>query len=131
MERSYGKFSNVAPVPIKHVLIEAPFVSPSSEKKKRFTISHVYTDNNVYRQCLQICNVYRQTLVLESLFNKNASIHSSSYQKMTATQVLFCKYCKILSTAYIKDLLRCLLFQVEGKIICICLGLSVFISAQV
>ena len=38
------------------------------------TISHVYTDNNVYWQRLQICNVYRQALVLESLAFRSATL---------------------------------------------------------
>ena len=117
-ERSCNKFSYAAPVPIKHVLIEAPFVSPSSEKKKRFTISHVYTDNNVYRQCLHICNFYRQTLVLECLFNKNASVHVSNFIKNWLQHRYFpVTIAKFLSTACFIGLLRCLLFQVEEKII--------------
>ena len=82
-------------------------------------------------------NVYKfamftgKHLCWSPFLTKMRAFTRATYQKMTATQVLFCKYCKILSTAYINDLLRCLLFQVEGKIICICLGLSVFISAQV
>ena len=53
MERPYGKFSNAAPLPIKHVLIEAPFVKPSSEKKYvllflMFTLITMIT-GNVYK----------------------------------------------------------------------------------
>ena len=54
------------------------------------TFSHVYTDNNVYWQRLQICNVYRQALVLESL-----AFRSATLLKMTAAQVLYCEYCKM------------------------------------
>ena len=50
-------------------------------KKMRFTISHVYTSNNVYRERLQICNAYRQTLVLESVFNENAGVQVSNFIK--------------------------------------------------
>ena len=53
MGRSYSKFYNAAPVPIKHVLIEAPFVKPSSEKKYvllflMFTLITMFT-GNVYK----------------------------------------------------------------------------------
>ena len=78
MERSYGKFSNVAPVPIKHVLIEAPFVSPSSEKKYvllflMFTLITMFT-GNVYTFAIftgkDLC-----------FFDKNASVHFSNFIK--------------------------------------------------
>ena len=59
------------------------------------TISHVYTDNNVYWQRLQICNVYSQALVLESL-----AFRSATLLKMTAAQVLYCEYCKMFKNSF-------------------------------
>ena len=104
MERSYGKFSNVAPVPINHVLIEAPFVSPNSEKNVllfvMFTLITMFA-GNVYKFAM----FTGKHLCWSPFLIKMRAFTRATYQKMTATQVLFCKYCKILSRAYIKDLL--------------------------
>ena len=114
-ERSCNKFSYAAPVPIKHVLIEAPFVSPSSEKKYvllflMFTLITMFT-GNVYTFVIftgqHLC-----------FFNKNASVHVINFIKNWLQRRCFpVTIAKFLSTACFIGLLRCLLFQVEEKII--------------
>ena len=56
--------------------------------------------------------------VLESLFNKNKDVRVCNFIKKRLQHRCFpVNIAKFLRTAYFKDLLRWLLFQVEGAII--------------
>ena len=54
----------------------------------------------------KFCNVYRKTLVLESLFNKDAGL-----------QVFSCEYCKTAKSSFLTEHLRWLLLQMFCLII--------------
>ena len=48
--------------------------------------------------------MHRKASVLESLFNKFATLQAGNFIAETPTQVFFCEYCEIFKTFILKDI---------------------------